>query len=45
MLKLFFFIVLAGAARASDVIEFSDDDFDSKIGDHGMILVEFFAPW
>uniref|UniRef100_A0A8C7S255 Protein disulfide-isomerase n=1 Tax=Oncorhynchus mykiss TaxID=8022 RepID=A0A8C7S255_ONCMY len=30
---------------ASDVIEFSDDDFDSKIGDHGMILVEFFAPW
>uniref|UniRef100_A0A673ZFZ7 Protein disulfide-isomerase n=1 Tax=Salmo trutta TaxID=8032 RepID=A0A673ZFZ7_SALTR len=42
---LFFFIVLAGAARASDVIEFSDDDFDSKIGDHGMILVEFFAPW
>uniref|UniRef100_A0A8C7DBI1 Protein disulfide-isomerase n=1 Tax=Oncorhynchus kisutch TaxID=8019 RepID=A0A8C7DBI1_ONCKI len=45
MLKLFFFVVLARVALASDVIEFTDDDFDSKIGDHGMILVEFFAPW
>uniref|UniRef100_A0A9J7XKS6 Protein disulfide-isomerase n=1 Tax=Cyprinus carpio carpio TaxID=630221 RepID=A0A9J7XKS6_CYPCA len=33
------------AARASDVLEFTDDDFDSKIGDHDLILVEFFAPW
>uniref|UniRef100_A0AAZ3P462 Protein disulfide-isomerase A3 n=1 Tax=Oncorhynchus tshawytscha TaxID=74940 RepID=A0AAZ3P462_ONCTS len=45
MLKLFFIVVLARVALASDVIEFTDDDFDSKIGDHGMILVEFFAPW
>ncbi|XP_064846163.1 protein disulfide-isomerase A3-like [Oncorhynchus masou masou] len=45
MLKLFFFVVLARVTLASDVIEFTDDDFDSKIGDHGMILVEFFAPW
>ncbi|XP_036399480.1 protein disulfide-isomerase A3 [Megalops cyprinoides] len=45
MFKLLFLAVLAGAARASDVLEFTDDDFDSKIGDHEMILVEFFAPW
>uniref|UniRef100_A0A6Q2Y3M6 Protein disulfide-isomerase A3 n=1 Tax=Esox lucius TaxID=8010 RepID=A0A6Q2Y3M6_ESOLU len=45
MLSLFFLVLLVGVARASDVIEFSDDDFDSKIGDHSMILVEFFAPW
>uniref|UniRef100_A0AAY4AZC4 Protein disulfide-isomerase n=1 Tax=Denticeps clupeoides TaxID=299321 RepID=A0AAY4AZC4_9TELE len=30
---------------ASDVLEFTDDDFDSRIGDHDLILVEFFAPW
>ncbi|XP_028814206.1 protein disulfide-isomerase A3 [Denticeps clupeoides] len=36
---------LAAAAQASDVLEFTDDDFDSRIGDHDLILVEFFAPW
>ncbi|XP_062318095.1 protein disulfide-isomerase A3 [Osmerus eperlanus] len=45
MLKLIIFAFLAGAAWASDVIEFTDDDFDSNIGDHPLILVEFFAPW
>ncbi|KAJ8412976.1 hypothetical protein AAFF_G00105580 [Aldrovandia affinis] len=45
MFKLLFVAVLAGAAWASDVLEFTDDDFDSRIGDHDMILVEFFAPW
>ncbi|KAJ8340306.1 hypothetical protein SKAU_G00349390 [Synaphobranchus kaupii] len=45
MFKLLFLAVLAKAAWASDVIELTDDDFDSKIGDHEMILVEFFAPW
>ncbi|XP_076877596.1 protein disulfide-isomerase A3 [Brachyhypopomus gauderio] len=45
MLAFVFLAFLAGAARASDVLEFTDDDFDSKIGDHDLILVEFFAPW
>ncbi|XP_062402861.1 protein disulfide-isomerase A3 [Sardina pilchardus] len=45
MLKLLFVAFLAVAAQASDVLEFTDDDFDSRIGDHEMILVEFFAPW
>lgn len=36
---------LAGFSRASDVLDYTDDDFESKIGDHGLILVEFFAPW
>ncbi|XP_060931959.1 protein disulfide-isomerase A3 [Limanda limanda] len=45
MLRLIFLAALAGFSRASDVLDFTDDDFDSKIGDHSMIIVEFFAPW
>ncbi|XP_062856753.1 protein disulfide-isomerase A3 [Trichomycterus rosablanca] len=45
MLPLLFFAFLVGGARASDVLEFTDDDFDSRITDHELILVEFFAPW
>lgn len=45
MLRFLFLAFLAGAARASDVLEYTDDDFENKIGDHDLILVEFFAPW
>lgn len=45
MLRLIFLAALAGFSRASDVLDYTDDDFESKIGDHGLILVEFFAPW
>lgn len=45
LLAVLFIAAFAAAARASDVLEFTDDDFDSKIGDHDFILVEFFAPW
>lgn len=45
MLPLLFFAFVAGVARASDVLEFTDDDFESRITDHELILVEFFAPW
>ncbi|XP_041652276.1 protein disulfide-isomerase A3 [Cheilinus undulatus] len=45
MLRLIFLAALAGFSWASDVIEYTDDDFDSRIGDHSLILVEFFAPW
>lgn len=40
-----FLAALSGFTWASDVIDYTDDDFDSKIGDHGLCLVEFFAPW
>lgn len=45
MLRLIFLAALAGLSSASDVLEYTDDDFESKIGDHELILVEFFAPW
>ncbi|XP_048828791.1 protein disulfide-isomerase A3-like [Brienomyrus brachyistius] len=45
MFKLLLSVVLLGAVQASDVLEFTDNDFESKISDHELILVEFFAPW
>lgn len=45
MLPLLLLAFVAAVARASDVLEFTDDDFESRIGDHDLILVEFFAPW
>uniref|UniRef100_A0AAQ6AQ43 protein disulfide-isomerase n=1 Tax=Amphiprion ocellaris TaxID=80972 RepID=A0AAQ6AQ43_AMPOC len=45
MLRLIFLAALAGLSRASDVLDYTDDDFESKIGDHELALVEFFAPW
>uniref|UniRef100_A0A8C4UUR6 Protein disulfide-isomerase n=2 Tax=Falco TaxID=8952 RepID=A0A8C4UUR6_FALTI len=38
--------LLAFAARASDVVELSDADFESGLAERpGLVLVEFFAPW
>lgn len=45
MWRLIFLAALTGLSQASDVIDYTDDDFESKIGDHELILVEFFAPW
>jgi len=45
MFKVFFLAALAGSTWASDVFDYTDDDFESRIGDHGLALVEFFAPW
>lgn len=45
MLRLIVLAALAGFTQASDVLEFTDNDFESKIGHHEIILVEFFAPW
>lgn len=45
MLRLIFLVALAGFSRASDVLEYTDDDFESRIGDHDLAIVEFFAPW
>uniref|UniRef100_A0AAQ4QAS2 Protein disulfide-isomerase n=1 Tax=Gasterosteus aculeatus aculeatus TaxID=481459 RepID=A0AAQ4QAS2_GASAC len=40
-----FLAALTGFAWASDVLDYTDDDFNARIGDHGLALVEFFAPW
>ncbi|CAL8375062.1 unnamed protein product [Arctogadus glacialis] len=45
MLRLLVLAFFAGCTQASDVLEFTDDDFESRIGNHDMILIEFFAPW
>jgi len=31
--------------KCDDVIEFTDNDFENKIGDHDMAVVMFYAPW
>lgn len=45
MLTLILLAALAGFSSASDVLEFTDADFKSRIVDHELILVEFYAPW
>uniref|UniRef100_A0A8C9Z1I7 Protein disulfide-isomerase n=1 Tax=Sander lucioperca TaxID=283035 RepID=A0A8C9Z1I7_SANLU len=40
-----FLAALTGFTWGSDVLDYTDDDFESKIGDHELALVEFFAPW
>ncbi|XP_045215771.2 protein disulfide-isomerase A3-like [Mercenaria mercenaria] len=45
MMFPFAVFALLSLASASDVLEFTDSDFSSKIVDHDVILVEFFAPW
>ena len=37
--------VLVGTVLASDVLEYKDSDFDYKIQEHSIALVEFYAPW
>lgn len=41
-------LAIARLAAASDVLELTDDNFESRISDTGsagLMLVEFFAPW
>uniref|UniRef100_A0A8C5RTS5 Protein disulfide-isomerase n=1 Tax=Laticauda laticaudata TaxID=8630 RepID=A0A8C5RTS5_LATLA len=48
MATLLLALLLAAAAwpaRASDVLELSDGDFDSGLADRNVALVEFYAPW
>ncbi|KAI4825390.1 hypothetical protein KUCAC02_021073 [Chaenocephalus aceratus] len=44
MLRVLVLAALAGFIGASDVHDYTDDDFESKIGLHGLALVEFFCP-
>jgi protein disulfide isomerase family A protein 3 len=39
------FISFFVLASASDVLEFTDANFQEKVAEHDVILVEFFAPW
>lgn len=45
-MKIFLCLLsLTALSVASDVLEFTDSDFATKITQHDLILVEFFAPW
>ena len=39
------FALIATTVLSSDVLEYKDSDFDSKIQSHDVALVEFYAPW
>ena len=39
------FLMLVQLLLASDVLQFTDANFDSKIGRYENALVEFYAPW
>jgi protein disulfide isomerase family A protein 3 len=46
LLSIFFAgVVLPFIAAGSDVLELTDDDFESTVKEQGTILIEFFAPW
>lgn len=40
-----FLLLVVAIASASDVLEFTDDDFKDSVAEHDVILIEFFAPW
>ncbi|XP_078539409.1 protein disulfide-isomerase A3 [Lissotriton helveticus] len=40
-----FALLFFGVASASDVLEFTDDNFESETKQRSLILVEFYAPW
>lgn len=45
MLKIVAIFAAIALASASDVLEFTDSDFEDKVVEHDIILVEFYAPW
>ncbi len=45
MIKLGCILAVIALASASDVLDLGDDDFESRVGEHDLMLVEFFAPW
>jgi len=46
MLKFLILLSVAVTATlASDVLDYTDSNFDSRIREHEIALVEFFAPW
>ncbi|MEE6503372.1 hypothetical protein FKM82_004807 [Ascaphus truei] len=44
-LRLLCALLLLGSVLASDVLDLTDDTFDSIVPQHGILLIEFFAPW
>ncbi|XP_041371149.1 protein disulfide-isomerase A3-like [Gigantopelta aegis] len=45
MKSVLLLLAFLSLASSSDVLEFTDDDFDDKVEQESLILVEFFAPW
>ncbi len=45
MIKYACLLALVVLASASDVLEFNDDNFNDKVAENDIVLVEFYAPW
>ncbi|CAF4000520.1 unnamed protein product [Rotaria sordida] len=45
VLFIILFISLITLTIASDVLVFTDSDFDTKVKQHDILLAEFYAPW
>ena len=45
ILFLFFLLNIASIAISSDVLVYTDANFDKEIKKHDVALVEFYAPW
>jgi protein disulfide isomerase family A protein 3 len=45
LIKSLLLLAVVCLASSSDVLEFKDSDFESKITEHAIALVEFYAPW
>lgn len=43
--SVFVFVTLFAFTFASDVLELSDDDFNTRVAETETTLVMFFAPW
>ncbi|XP_014662378.1 PREDICTED: protein disulfide-isomerase A3-like [Priapulus caudatus] len=39
------FLAIVSVAVASDVLEYTDSDFSTRVAEEDVVLVEFFAPW
>lgn len=45
VIKLLILFISSTFVFSSDVLEYTDANFESKIGDHDIALAEFYAPW
>ena len=45
ILFITFLLSLTTFSTSSDVLVFTDSDFDTKVKQHDILLAEFYAPW
>ena len=44
-MTVFSLCMIGQAVLASDVLEYTDANFEAEIGQHDIALAEFYAPW